>query len=184
MRPPTSILAPRSALVALLSVVLAALPASAQSLQSELALDVRAVGEKYVALARAMPADSYDWRPSEGVRSVGEVFTHVAGANLGLPMQFMGVMPPEGMTRERLMNMESQVTDKDEIIAALETAFEHLATTLEGLSDEQLGTAVNVFGRDTNWTGAALLLVTHSHEHLGQAIAYARSNGVTPPWSM
>jgi uncharacterized damage-inducible protein DinB len=143
-----------------------------------------AVGEKYVALAKAMPADSYDWRPADGVRSVGEVFTHIAAANLGLPMRFMQVAPPSGMAMETIMNAEAEVTDKDEIVAMLETAFEHLAGTLEGLSDEQLGTAVNVFGRDTNWSGAALLLVTHSHEHLGQAIAYARSNGVTPPWSM
>jgi uncharacterized damage-inducible protein DinB len=28
-----------------------------------------------------------------------------------------------------------------------------------------------------------MALVSHEHEHLGQMIAYARSNGVTPPWS-
>jgi uncharacterized damage-inducible protein DinB len=164
--------------------ILAASPAAAQSVQSELALDVRAVGEKYVALARAMPAESYDWRPAEGIRSVGEVFTHIASANLGLPMRFMEVRPPSVTSMEQIMNAEAEVTDKDEIVAMLDMAFEHLARTLEGLSDEQLATPVNVFGRDTNWTGAALLLVTHSHEHLGQAIAYARVNGVTPPWSM
>lgn len=179
MRRPTA-----SAALVAAALVAAALPAAAQTLAEELAFDVRAVGEKYVALAEAMPAGSYDWRPEEGVRSVGEVFTHISAANLGLPAQLMNVMPPEGMSREMIMNAEAQVTDKDEIVAMLETAFEHLATTLEGLSEEQLATPVNVFGRDTNWMGAALLLVTHSHEHLGQAIAYARMNGVTPPWSM
>ena len=58
-----------------------------------------------------------------------------------------------------------------------------MASAIEGLSDEQLMQSVNVFGRQTNWMGAVLLLQTHSHEHLGQAIAYARSNGVVPPWS-
>ena len=43
--------------------------------------------------------------------------------------------------------------------------------------------ATKLFGRDSTNAGVALLLITHMHEHLGQSIAYARSNGVTPPWS-
>ncbi|UCC26764.1 MAG: DinB family protein [Gemmatimonadales bacterium] len=159
-----------------------ALPAQAQTLPSEMALDMRAVGEKYVSLAEAMPASAFGWRPAEGVRSVSEVFMHVAAANMGLPASFMGVAPPEGYAQDWFGSAE-QITDKAEVVRHLRAAFAHLSSTLEGLTDEQLETPVNVFGRDTNWTGAALLLVTHSHEHLGQAIAYARSNGVTPPWS-
>ena len=170
-------------LPALALAALVASPAAAQTFQSEVALDVRAVGEKYVALAQAMPADAYDWRPMEGVRSVSEVFMHISAANLGLPMNFMSVMPPEGYAQEWFGGAE-QITDKDEIVGHLETAFEHMAAAIEGLTDEQLMTPVNVFGRDTNWMGAVLLLQTHAHEHLGQAIAYARSNGVVPPWSM
>lgn len=159
-----------------------AVPASAQSFQSEVALDVRAVGAKYVSLAQAMPADAYDWRPGEGVRSVGEVFMHIASANMGLPFRFMQVPPPAGYPQDWFGTAE-QISDKDAIVGHLETAFEHMASAIEGLSDEQLMQSVNVFGRDTNWMGAVLLLQTHSHEHLGQAIAYARSNGVVPPWS-
>ena len=77
-----------------------------------------------------------------------------------------------------------QIEGKDEIIGHLTTAFEHVAAAIEGLTDEQLMTPVNVFGRETTWMGAVLLIQTHSHEHLGQAIAYARTNGVVPPWSM
>lgn len=169
------------ALVPLLALGLAA-PMNAQTLQSEMALDMRAVGEKYVSLAEAMPASAYAWRPAEGVRSVSEVFMHISAANMGLPASFMGVAPPEGYAQEWFGTAE-QVTAKAEIVGHLRAAFEHLASTLEGLTDEQLHAPVNVFGRDTNGIGAVLLLVTHSHEHLGQAIAYARSNGVTPPWS-
>ena len=159
-----------------------AAPASSQSLQSEVALDVRAVGQKFVALAQAMPADAYAWRPEDGVRSVGEVYMHIAAANLGLPMQFMQVAPPAGYPQEWFGTAE-QVSDKGAVVAHLGTAFEHMADAIEVLTDEQLLQPVNVFGRDTNWIGAVLLLQTHSHEHLGQSIAYARSNGVTPPWS-
>lgn len=159
-----------------------AAPAAAQSFQSEVALDVRAVGEKYVSLARAMPADAYDWRPGEGVRSVSEVFMHISAANMGLPFNFMQVPPPAGYAQDWFGTAE-QITDKDAIVGHLETAFEHMASTIEGLSDEQLMQPVNVFARDTNWMGAVLLLQTHAHEHLGQAIAYARTNDVVPPWS-
>ena len=162
-----------------------ALPATAaaQSLQSEMAVDVRAVGEKYVALAEAMPQSAYAWRPEEGVRSVSEVFMHVAAANMGLPANFMGVTPPAGYAQDWFAGAE-QISDKAEVVRHLRAAFDHLATTLEGLSDDDLQQAVTVFGRQTNWTGAAMLIQTHTHEHLGQAIAYARVNGVTPPWSM
>ncbi len=161
---------------------LMAAPGAGQTFQSETALDMRAVGEKFVALAQAMPADTYGWRPEEGVRSVSEVFMHIAGANVGLPFNFMQVPPPAGYGPDWAAGAE-QISDKDAIVGHLKAAFDHLATTLEGLTDEQLVQPVNVFGRDTNWMGAVMLLQTHSHEHLGQAIAYARSNGVTPPWS-
>lgn len=173
----------RTTLLATAALAVFAGPAASQSLQSEMALDVRAVGEKYVALAEAMPESAYDWRPQEGVRSVSEVFMHVAAANMGLPANFMGVAPPAGYSMEWFGGAEG-ISDKAEVVRHLRTAFEHLAGALEGLSDEQLQQAVTVFGRETNWIGAAMLTQTHTHEHLGQAIAYARVNGVTPPWSM
>ena len=172
----------RSTLLSAAALALLALPAGAQTLQSEMATDVRAVGDKFVSLAEAMPESAYDWRPQEGVRSVSEVFMHVAAANMGLPANFMGVTPPDGYAQDWFGGAE-QITDKDEVVRHLRTSFDHLASTLEGLSDEQLQQSVSVFGRDTNWLGAAMLTQTHTHEHLGQSIAYARMNGVTPPWS-
>lgn len=176
MRIPSTL--PVVALVAALT----AAPAAGQTFQSEVAFDLRAVGDKYVALAEAMPVATYDWRPGEGVRSVSEVFMHIAAANLGLPMNFMQVTPPPGYAQDWFGTAE-EISDKESVVAHLGVAFEHLAATIEGLTDAQLAQPVNVFGRDTNWMGAVLLLQTHSHEHLGQAIAYARTNGVTPPWS-
>lgn len=169
-----------TALAALLAA--AALPASAQTLQQEMARDIRAVGEKMTALAEAMPQGSYDWRPADGVRSVSEVFMHVAAANIGLPASFMGVAPPQGYAQDWFGSAES-ISDKAEVVRHVRTSFEHLASAIEGLTDADLQKSVNVFGRDTNWMAAAVLLQTHVHEHLGQSIAYARTNGVVPPWS-
>ncbi len=60
---------------------------------SELASDLAVVEEKIVGLAQAMTVDQYTWRPSEGVRSVGEVFMHVAADNYFLP-KFAGFDAP------------------------------------------------------------------------------------------
>lgn len=155
---------------------------AAQTLQSEVALDVRTVGEKMVALAEAIPAEDYDWRPAPGVRSVSEVFMHMAAANVGLPVSLLGAPLPAGYTADWASSAE-EITDKAEVIRHLEAAFEHLATTVESLTDARLAESVTVFGRATNRMGALLLLQSHGHEHLGQAIAYARMNGVVPPWS-
>ena len=170
------------AFLALAALAVPALPLSGQTLQEEMARDVRAVGQRYVALAQAMPDDTYSWRPGEGVRSVSEVYMHVAAANLGIPASAMGVPLPEGYTQEMLGGAEG-ITDKAEVVRHLEASFAHLASLLEGLTDQDLQKPVNLFGRDTSWLGAALLLQTHVHEHLGQSIAYARTNGIVPPWS-
>jgi len=172
----------RRSLLGLAATAALALPASAQTLQSEMARDVREVGSKFVSLAEAVPESVYAWRPGEGVRSVSEVFMHIAAANLGLPSGLLGAAPPAGYAQDWFQGAEG-ITDKAEVIRHLRVSFEHLASVLEGLSDQELQEPVNVFGRDTNRVGAALLLETHTHEHLGQSIAYARTNGVVPPWS-
>jgi len=172
----------RRTLVAATALAAFALPASAQTLQSEMARDVREVGRKFVSLAEAVPESAYSWRPGEGVRSVSEVFMHVAAANLGLPANLLGVAPPAGYAQDWFQGAEG-ITEKAEVVRHLRVSFQHLASVLEGMTDDDLQEAVNVFGRDTNRLGAALLLETHTHEHLGQSIAYARTNGVVPPWS-
>ena len=42
---------------------------------------------------------------------------------------------------------------------------------------------MKLFGRDMMKQGALMLILNDQHEHLGQSIAYARSNSVVPPWS-
>jgi uncharacterized damage-inducible protein DinB len=51
------------------------------------------------------------------------------------------------------------------------------------LSDNDLQAPVKLFGRDMTKLGALMLILEDQHEHLGQSIAYARSNSVVPPWS-
>lgn len=157
----------------------------ASGLRAELIADVEQLEGKYTGLARAMTG-KFGWRPAEGVRSVGEVFAHVAGANFMIP-GMAGVAMPASLgsmenARAHLRQLETAGTEA-EIIQALEHSFAHAKHALAQVTDAQLDEATRMFGREATKRQVLTLLVTHMHEHLGQSIAYARSNGVTPPWS-
>ena len=181
------------------ALLIAAAPATAQDhaghdmaapstgLRAELIRDIEALEQKYVALAEAMTGH-YAWRPAEGVRSVGEVFSHVAGANFMLPTM-LGIEPPESMRASTMPEMMAKmqeieaVTDEAEIQETLRHSFMHIKHAVAQVPDGELESMIKLFGADATKRAALLLVVNHMHEHLGQAIAYARSNGVVPPWS-
>jgi len=135
--------------------------------------------KKLVGLAEAMPAEKYGWRPGEGIRSVGEVFMHAATANLGIP-KMIGIDPPMKMEQ----GMEKSVTEKAKIVEMLKKSFAHVKEAIGKVSDADLDKATKMFGQESTYRNVLMLLVAHNHEHLGQSIAYARTNGVAPPWSM
>jgi uncharacterized damage-inducible protein DinB len=54
---------------------------------------------------------------------------------------------------------------------------------VEAVPAGQLDDAADLFGWQATKRAALTGMVAHMHEHLGQAIAYARMNGVMPPWS-
>ncbi|HEX9614551.1 MAG TPA: DinB family protein [Bacteroidota bacterium] len=135
--------------------------------------------KKLVGLAEAMPQEKYSWRPLEGVRSVSEVYMHVVTANFGIP-GMIGIDPPMKLDRD----MAVKITDKAEVVSMLKKSFAHLKDVIGKITDEDLDKATKMFGQESTYRNVLLLLTTHAHEHLGQSIAYARSNGVTPPWSV
>jgi uncharacterized damage-inducible protein DinB len=104
---------------------------------------------RYVALAEAIPQEKYAWRPGEGVRSVGEVFTHMVQANYGLP-NVIGIKTPADAPKN-----VTAVTDKKEIIALLKKSFEYSRNVVKGLSDADLEKDVKFFGNDTTYRGVS-----------------------------
>ncbi len=153
-------------------------------LRADLIRDLTGVERKYVALAEALSADQYSWRPMKGTRSAGEVFMHIAGANVLFPT-FVGVEAPDDIPEVLRSGGESpEVPGKAEVIEALHAAFEHARNTVRAVSDEDLDRTTTMFGQPSTYRKVLLLMTTHCHEHLGQQIAYARANGVAPPWSM
>lgn len=136
------------------------------------------VEKELLGLAEATPAEKFAWRPAEGVRSVSEVYMHLVGANYMLP-SFAGVKIPEGISP----SMEKTVTEKAAVVAELKKAFAHVRAAIAATPDADLDKPVKYFGRESTVRGLYLTVALHEHEHLGQSIAYARSNGVVPPWT-
>ncbi len=178
----------RPAAIAAASLALLASAAAAQSaIMADLLRDVGQVEQKLVGLARAMPADKYDWRPGEGVRSVGEVFKHVAADNYLLSAGAGAAAPAATGIKVEDYNTavayENRKLDRDAIIAELEASFAHVKKAMSATSDSKLRETVSLFGGEMTVQALWVMETGHIHEHLGQSIAYARSNGVVPPWS-
>lgn len=131
--------------------------------------------KKIIALAEAMPAEKYSWHP-EGARSVGEVYLHIALGNY-FQAKMLGVQPPEGVTPASL----GKISGKDEIVDAVKKSYAHVKQAIMNVSD--LDKQTKLYGREGAMREAVLIIVSHNHEHLGQSIAYARMNGVVPPWT-
>lgn len=149
--------------------------------------DLNDTQKKLVDLANAIPEAAYAWRPAPGVRSVGEVFQHIAADNYILPV-FMGTPAPAatGITAVYGTAVAYETRPgltKAQIIADLETSFAHLHQAVNVNTDANISENIDWFGTPATRLQSMTGTVGHLHEHLGQLIAYARSNGVKPPWS-
>ncbi len=131
-----------------------------------------------VQLAEAFSEDQYDWRPMEGVNSVGEALMHVAGGNYFLASK-MGFAPPEDVDMMKL----GEIKGKENIIEALKKSNEFVLEKIMEVETASLNEEVDFGFAKMNKLGGLLAMMEHNGEHKGQLIAYARSNGVVPPWS-
>src|SRR5881396_3971820 len=145
-------------------------------MQAAFGKDAGTLSDKFTGLARVM-AGKYDWKPGEGVRSVGDVFNLIVTENGLLVGTLTGAGGGRGGGRG------AQVIEPEKLQEALKTSYANLQKAIEGLSDADLKAPVKLFGRDMTKEEAVRYLFGDQHEHLGQSIAYARSNGVVPPWS-
>ena len=139
---------------------------------------------KFLQLAEAIPADKYSWRPGPGVHSIGEVFMHVASEYyVWSPRSFGGTPSPLiPITREGFEKFEATAT-KENVLKHLKEGYAYGTQAVEAVDPATLAAPRKFFGRDANTTDIALGMSGDLHEHLGQLIAYARVNGIKPPWS-
>jgi uncharacterized damage-inducible protein DinB len=159
-----------------MAAVLSPAPLRAQTTQAALSREAGTLSDKFAGLARVM-AGKYNWKPAEGVRSVGDVFNLIVTEN-GL---LLGTLTGAG--EDRAGGRGAQIIEPEKLQEALKTSYANLQKAIEGLSDADLKAPVKLFGKDFTKEGAVRYLFADQHEHLGQSIAYARSNGVVPPWS-
>ncbi len=186
----------RLALAGALSVPLGA-PLAAQSMsdgfKSEIEMHFDGSARKVVMLAEAMPAEKYGWSPAEGVASVARVYLHIARYNYMYLEQNMGIASP--VDRRAYMGWEADATarfqsatpteaDKEWVGGIVNASMTHVRESLDAMSDSDLTASTGLYGRQVQHWSVLLQLVAHMNEHLGQSIAYARMNGVVPPWSM
>ncbi len=136
------------------------------------------VQDKIIGLAEAIPAEKYSWRPMEGVRSVGEVFTHIAGGNYLFP-SMVGHKTP----KDYRADLDKISSDKEQIINALKKSFEFIDGSMSSVPNADLDKPATMFGKQTTVRDVFFTAATHMHEHMGQMIAYTRMNKIVPPWT-
>ncbi len=187
MRTKTVVLAVALAVAIPLSASIVAPLQAQQGFMGTMHRDLNDVQKKLVDLANAIPESAYGWRPAAGVRSVGEVLQHIAADNYILPV-YMGTPAPAatGITADYGTAVTYETRrglSKAQIIADLEASFGHLHRAINVNTDANITENINWFGTQATRLQGMTGTVGHLHEHLGQLIAYARSNNVKPPWS-
>ena len=154
------------------------------------------VPEKQIsALADAIPADKYSWRPSDRARSVSEVLVHVAAGNfflldvVGVPLPADLYGPIEGDAYQRMIaivrkndGFEKTLTSKADVVPLLTRSLAAVRASFSDTSDEELTKPGQVFGEPSTARRVYLRMLVHMNEHMGQLTAYARSMGMPAPW--
>ena len=161
-------------------------PAEAQTasdLRSQYVADLETVQTKFQELAGAMDATQYDWRPMEGVRSVSEVFMLIVAENYVVPAAWGAEAPEDITVSPALFGSLAETTEKADVLTQLERSATYMLQVVGHLTDEQMDDTIQMFGQERTIQAALFLVVGDMHEHLGQAIAYARMNEVVPPWT-
>ena len=147
-----------------------------------------------MAMVESIPAEKYDWRPDRNARSISEVFVHVAGSFMLLeavgavaPVDPYGQVPADGQERFRGLirrndELEKSVREKVAVTDVLKRSLQAVRNSVTRADDAELDQRRHFFGEQTTVRRVYLRLLAHTHEHMGQMIAYMRINGMSPPW--
>ena len=157
------------ALVMLIS--LFSLNVKAQVKQADLAKTWETVTNMFVTTAKSMPADKYNWKPTEGIASFGALVGHTAGANYLYGPTVDGPKVPRPSFDD---------TKKAEVISTLEGSFKYVKDAIAKLDDADLAEEIDWFGSKMPRLKAILGMLDHVQREYGKVITYARLQGVQP----
>ena len=171
---------------------------NASNLKTEYLDDFAETCKHLDQLSQAIPANKYAWRPGEGVRSVSEVYVHIANGNflllsltgVKLPFEYFPNLPTDAKGKtdrqavfKRMSELEKTVTDKDAVTRMLKSSLDEVRNRFSQLTAAELDQPADFFGEKTTVRRIYLRIFAHVNEHYGQSVAYARVNGIVPPWS-
>jgi len=171
---------------------------NAGSLKTEYLDDFAETCKRLDQLSQAMPANKYSWRPGAGVRSVSEVYVHIANGNflllsltgVKLPTEYFPNLPTDAKGKpdtqalfKRMGELEKTVTEKDAVTRMLKSSLDEVRNRFSQLAPAELDQPADFFGEKTTARRIYLRIFAHVNEHYGQSVAYARVNGIVPPWS-
>lgn len=127
--------------------------------------------------ADMLDEDMYAYQPTEEVRTTGQILAHIANA------QYMFCSTAAGEENPSTVNFEETATTKDDIVEALQRAFDYCASVYDGLDDAAGSEMRNLFGREMAASGILAFNSAHNYEHYGNLVTYMRINEIVPPSS-
>jgi len=152
--------------------------------RAEYLRDLAVLERKFTALAEALPPALFEWRPAPDIRSVHEVVALIAAENAALIPATFGqatMAGAPGGLQQAIAIFTAR--DRDALLTALRASFGYARTAWSALSEADMSRSWDFFGAQMSGSRVAFAIMTDQHEHLGQLVAYARMNGIAPPWS-
>jgi len=126
--------------------------------------------------AQKMPEENYNFKPTDTVRSYGQILGHVADAQYLFCSIALGEKNPD-------LKIEQTKTSKADLIAALNSAFAYCDKAYDGMTDASATQMVKLFGNDTPRLDALTVNSMHNMEHYGNLVTYMRLKNIVPPSS-
>jgi uncharacterized damage-inducible protein DinB len=126
--------------------------------------------------AEKMPEENFNFKPTDAVRSFGQIVGHAADAQYLFCSIVLGEKNPAP-------KIEQTKTSKADLIAALKDAFAYCDKAYDGMTDTSATQVVKLFGGDVPKLGVLTVNNMHSVEHYGNLVTYMRLKNIVPPTS-
>jgi uncharacterized damage-inducible protein DinB len=168
MRPRIALFLAVLLLFALNASVAAAMPPTPAA---EYSTHFEALTKLSIAVAQAMPADQYSFKPHPESMNFGELMSHIAVTNYQFCAGLKDTNPPD----------LPSPAEKDSVVKFLSDSFSYCSGVISTLTEDQLSKRHN--SPDGNLPGRDILLAMYVHvaHHRGQAEIYLRDKGIKPP---
>jgi len=129
-----------------------------------------------VSSAEKMPEENYNFKPTDAVRSYGQIVGHVADAQYMFCSVALGEKNPG-------LKIEQTKTTKADLVAALKDAVAYCDKAYESLTDASGSQMVKLFDSDMPKLGVLNVNNMHDMEHYGNLVTYMRLKNIVPPTS-